>query len=55
VQAYLARDVVTGAQSTNAWGLSRDNDSTDGWVRFIIPLHTPPAAAPAVAPLVRTG
>jgi hypothetical protein len=55
VQAYVARDVVTGAQYTNALGRTRDNYSTDGWVRFIIPLYTPAAAAPVVSPLVRKG
>jgi hypothetical protein len=56
VQAYVARDVITGAQYTNALGRTRDNYSTDGWVRFIIPLYTPPAAAaPVVTPLVRKG
>ncbi len=54
VQAYVARDVVTGAQYTNAFGRTRDNYSTDGWIRFIVPLYSPtPAAAPVPAPLVR--
>ena len=46
---------MTGATYQNAFGRTRDNYSTDGWVPFIIPLYTPPAAAPAVAPLVRKG
>jgi hypothetical protein len=55
VQAYVARDVVTGAQYTNALGRTRDNYSTDGFVRFVVPLYTPPAPAAVVAPLVRKG
>ncbi|MFC6746690.1 hypothetical protein ACFQFG_20050 [Methylobacterium persicinum] len=55
VQAYVARDVVTGAQYTNALGRTRDNYSTDGWIRFIIPLYTPPAVSPVAAPLMRKG
>ena len=51
----MARDVVTGAQYTNALGRTRDNYSTDGFVRFIVPLYTPPASAPMVTPLVRKG
>jgi hypothetical protein len=54
VQAYVARDVVTGATFTNALGRTRDNYSTDGWVRLIVPLYTAAAApAPVPAPLVR--
>jgi hypothetical protein len=54
VQAYVARDVVTSATYTTAFGRTRDNYSTDGWIRFIVPLYSPtPAAAPVPAPLVR--
>jgi hypothetical protein len=54
VQAYVARDVVTGATFTNALGRTRADYSTDGWIRFIVPLYSPPAAAsPVPAPLVR--
>jgi hypothetical protein len=55
VQAYVARDVVTGAQiPATAFSRARDNYSTDGWIRFIIPLYSPVAAvAPVPAPLVR--
>ncbi|WP_267422918.1 transporter [Methylobacterium sp. GC_Met_2] len=54
VQAYVARDVVTGATLTNAFGRTRSDYSTDGWIRFIVPLYSPVAAAsPIPAPLVR--
>ena len=54
VQAYVARDVVTGATLTNAFGRTRSDYSTDGWIRFIVPLYSPVAAAtPVPAPLVR--
>lgn len=54
VQAYVARDVVTASQYVSLGGRVRDNYSTDGWVRFIIPLYSPAAAAaPVPAPLVR--
>ncbi|MEE7506688.1 transporter [Methylobacterium mesophilicum] len=54
VQAYVARDVVTGLQTANAFGRTRSDYSTDGWIRFIVPLYSPaPAAAPIPAPLVR--
>jgi len=54
VQAYVARDVVTAAQLTNAFGRTRSDYSTDGWIRFIVPLYSPtPAATPVAAPLVR--
>ncbi|MCJ2073251.1 transporter [Methylobacterium sp. J-030] len=54
VQAYVARDVVTGATLTNAFGRTRSDYSTDGWIRFIVPLYSPtPAASPVPAPLVR--
>ena len=54
MQAYVARDVVTGAQYTNAFGRTRADYSTDGWIRFIVPLYSPaPAASPIPAPLVR--
>ncbi|MCJ2135256.1 transporter [Methylobacterium sp. J-026] len=54
VQAYVARDVVTGASYTNAFGRTRSDYSTDGWIRFIVPLYSPVAAAsPIPAPLVR--
>lgn len=57
VQAYVARDVVTGATipgTATAFRAGRSDYSTDGWVRFIIPLYSPaPAASPVPAPLVR--
>ncbi|URD38184.1 transporter [Methylobacterium tardum] len=54
VQAYVARDVVTGATLTNAFGRTRSDYSTDGWIRFIVPLYSPtPAASPIPTPLVR--
>ncbi len=55
VQAYVARDVVTGLTTTNAFtGRTRSDYSTDGWIRFIIPLYSPaPAASPVPAALVR--
>lgn len=53
VQAYVARDVVTAASYTTALGQTRSNYSTDGWIRFIVPLYTPPAASPVPAALVR--
>ncbi len=55
VQAYVARDVVTGAQiAATPFSRARDNYSTDGWIRFIIPLYSPAAAvSPVPAPLVR--
>jgi hypothetical protein len=54
VQAYVARDVVTGATYQDAFNRTRNNYSTDGWIRFIIPLYSPAAAAsPIPAPLVR--
>ncbi len=55
VQAYVARDVVTGLTTTNAFtGRTRSDYSTDGWIRFIIPLYSPaPAASPIPAALVR--
>ncbi|GJE40369.1 transporter [Methylobacterium persicinum] len=54
VQAYVARDVVTGATLTNAFtGRTRSDYSTDGWIRFIVPLYSPAAASPIPAPLVR--
>ncbi|MDP4023779.1 transporter [Methylobacterium sp. NEAU 140] len=54
VQAYVARDVVTGATYTSALGQTRTNYSTDGWIRLIVPLYTAaPAPSPVPAPLVR--
>ncbi len=55
VQAYVARDVVTGLTTTNAFtGRTRSDYSTDGWIRFIIPLYSPaPAASPIPSALVR--
>ena len=55
VQAYVARDVVTGATiPATAFRAARENYSTDGWIRFIIPLYSPAAAvSPVPAPLVR--
>ncbi|MEH3064912.1 MAG: transporter [Methylobacterium radiotolerans] len=54
VQAYVARDVVTGLTTTNAFGRTRSDYSTDGWIRFIVPLYSPaPAASPVPAALVR--
>ncbi|MCJ2022667.1 transporter [Methylobacterium sp. J-067] len=54
VQAYVARDVVTGAQiAATAFRGARSDYSTDGWIRFIIPLYSPAAASPVPAPLVR--
>lgn len=54
VQAYVARDVVTGNNITNVFtGRTRSDYSTDGWIRFIIPLYSPAAASPVPAPLVR--
>ena len=57
VQAYVARDVVTGATipgTGNAFRAGRADYSTDGWIRFIIPLYSPAPAASAIpAPLVR--
>ncbi|MGH1590021.1 transporter [Methylobacterium phyllosphaerae] len=53
VQAYVARDVVTGAQYTNAFGRTRSDYSTDGWIRFIVPLYSPAPVSPVPAPLVR--
>ena len=55
VQAYVARDVVTGAQiAATPFSRARSDYSTDGWIRFIVPLYSPAAAAPP-APLVRKG
>jgi hypothetical protein len=55
VQAYVARDVVTGAQiAATPFRSARADYSTDGWIRFIVPLYSPaPAASPIPAPLVR--
>jgi len=55
VQAYVARDVVTGSTiPATAFRAARENYSTDGWIRFIIPLYSPAAAvSPVPAPLVR--
>lgn len=53
VQAYVARDVVTSAKYVTALGQTRSNYSTDGWIRFIIPLYSPPAASPVPTALVR--
>ncbi|MCJ2012894.1 transporter [Methylobacterium sp. J-076] len=54
VQAYVARDVVTGATiPATAFRGARDNYSTDGWVRFIIPLYSPAPVSPVPAALVR--
>jgi len=54
VQAYVAHDVVTGAQYVAANNRVRDNYSTDGWIRFIVPLYSAaPAPSPIPAPLVR--
>ena len=53
VQAYVARDVVTGASYTTALGRTRSNYSTDGWLRFIVPLYSPPAASPVPVAIVR--
>lgn len=54
VQAYVARDVVTGDSYRTAFGQTRSNYSTDGWIRFIVPLYSPtPAASPVPAALVR--
>jgi hypothetical protein len=54
VQAYVARDVVTGATiPATAFSRGRSDYSTDGWIRFIVPLYSPaPAASPVPAPLV---
>ena len=41
-------------QVTDAFGRTRSDYSTDGWIRFIVPLYSPtPAASPVPAPLVR--
>jgi len=55
VQAYVARDVVTGATiPATAFRAARENYSTDGWIRLIIPPHSRAAAvSPVPAPLVR--
>lgn len=54
VQAYVARDVVTGATiPATAFRNARSDYSTDGWIRFIVPLYSPAAASPVPAPLVR--
>jgi len=53
VQAYVARDVVTGAQFTNAFGRTRSDYSTDGWLRLIVPLYSPAPVSPVPAALVR--
>jgi hypothetical protein len=57
VQAYVARDVVTGATipgTGSAFRAGRADYSTDGWIRFIIPLYSAaPAPSPIPAPLVR--
>ncbi|AIQ89320.1 Putative CoxB-related protein [Methylobacterium oryzae CBMB20] len=54
VQAYVARDVVTGDYRPTAFGTTKANYSTDGWIRFIVPLYSPaPAASPVPAALVR--
>lgn len=56
VQAYVARDVVTGATipgTATAFRAGRADYSTDGWIRFIVPLYSPAAASPVPAPLVR--
>ncbi|CAM3252557.1 transporter [Methylobacterium mesophilicum] len=53
VQAYVARDVVTSATYTTAFGRTRDNYSTDGWLRLIVPLYSPAPVSPVPTALVR--
>jgi hypothetical protein len=55
VQAYVARDVVTGAQiAATPFSRARSDYSTDGWIRFIVPLYSPtPTASPVPTALVR--
>lgn len=52
-QIYAARDVVTTNTYTDNLGRTRSNYSTDGFLRFIVPLYTPPKAEAAAVPLVR--
>ncbi|MET3869109.1 hypothetical protein ABIC20_006418 [Methylobacterium radiotolerans] len=54
VQAYVGRDVVTGDTYRTAFGQPRSNYSTDGFLRFIVPLYSPtPAPAPEPVAIVR--
>ncbi|WP_238260237.1 transporter, partial [Methylobacterium mesophilicum] len=53
VQAYVARDVVTSAQYVTQFGRTRDNYSTDGWLRLIVPLYSPAPVSPVPTALVR--
>jgi len=53
VQAYVARDVVSSATYTTAFGRVRENDRTEGWFRVIAPLYTVAAAPPPPEPIIR--
>lgn len=45
---------MTGDYRPTAFGTTKANYSTDGWIRFIVPLYSPaPAASPVPAALVR--
>lgn len=52
-QVYVARDVVTRATYVTSGGSTRDNLSTDGFFRLIVPLYTAAAASTPVSPLIR--
>ncbi|MHC2106847.1 MULTISPECIES: transporter [unclassified Methylobacterium] len=54
VQAYVARDVVTGAQiAATPFSRARSDYSTDGWLRLIVPLYSPAPVSPVPTALVR--
>ena len=52
-QLMVARDVVTSATYATFDNRTRDNYSTDGFIRLIAPLYSVAAPAPAPTPLVR--
>lgn len=52
-QIYVARDVATRATYVSSGGITRENFSTDGFFRLIVPLYTATAASAPSALVVK--